>query len=130
MLAGRESGTMSATRHTEDGPWAWLNKEALRRIRDVAGESNKPSASSVLAVYLGLCELASDSQSDEFEASRGRIASKACVNVRTVDKTLAVLENADVLRVRRRRIDETTNLPSVYTLLSYRSEFKSLPSIP
>ena len=61
---------MSGERSTNDGPWSWQSKAALRRIREVAGESDKPSATTVIAVYVGLCELASDAQAEQFEATR------------------------------------------------------------
>lgn len=115
-----------ALRAIKDGPFSWQSKAALRRIREVAGESNRPSAASVIAVYVGLCELASDSQSEAFQASRGHIAGKACVNVRTADAALSLLEKCELVRIERRRIDETTNLPSEYILLRYSGGIKSL----
>jgi hypothetical protein len=79
-----------------------------------------------LAVYLALAEHASDAQAETFEARRGEIAARAGVNVRTVDAGLAVLVKSRVLHVERRRIDATTNLPSLYTLLSFGGIIKPL----
>lgn len=106
------------TRSAKDGPWAWFNKGAVNRIREVMGENNAPSVSSVLVTYFALVELASDLQADRFEARRGLIASKAGIKERTLDAAIVALEKINLIAVERRRIDVTTNLPSLYTLLA------------
>jgi len=105
-------------RSAEDGPWAWFNKGAVNRIREVMGENNAPAVSSVLVTYFALVELASDLQADRFEARRGLIASKAGIKERTLDAAMVALEKIGLVAVERRRIDVTTNLPSLYTLLA------------
>lgn len=115
-------------RSTKDAPFCWQSKTALRRIREIAGESDEPSAASVLAVYTGLCEMASDKHSEVFEAARGLLASMSCVHVRTFDAALKVLTSAGLLHIERRKIDPATNLPSIYSLITWGGEIKCLPS--
>jgi hypothetical protein len=83
------------------------------------GENNHPSMAAVMGVYIALVELASDAQAECFEARRGVIASRSGITKRTVDGALDALEKLKLLSVERRRIDDTTNLPSLFTLLAY-----------
>ncbi len=104
-------------RTIKDGPFCWATKDALRTIHDGFAEtSNLPSANSV---YLALCMVASDQQSESFQMNKALIAFKAGVCVRTASTILTRFEQMHLLSIERRGIAGTKmKAASRYTLLS------------
>src|SRR5215472_5797086 len=80
--AGSEAGSGPTTKGAEmtlrgikDGPFYWASKAAKRMIRQKVGDMK--NGASILATYSALCELASDRQSEAFDAQHKEIADKA-----------------------------------------------------
>lgn len=106
---------MHVERNIKDAPFCWQSKAALWRIRDAFDESTFLDQS--LAVYLTLCELASDEQSATFTATRRKVAGRAGVSVRRVSEILARLKSLVLLDWKQNYLDGTKELsPSTYTL--------------
>jgi hypothetical protein len=103
---------MSFERTMKDGPWAWVNKSALEKIRTKCEDANSP-----LGVYLALCEIASDQKSNNFMVSMDKIASKCCLSRNTVLKRLKSLESIGLVDITRSRTSENFRIPSAYLLL-------------
>jgi len=97
---------------TRDKPWAWFQKAALNKIR-----SQCDDAKSAIAVYLALCEIASDEQSNNFRASMDKIAAKCCLSRRTVFSKLNELEFNGLVEIHRSATNENFKMPSAYILL-------------
>jgi len=99
-------------------PFAWIEKGKLRMIGDVF--SQKPgsinSASSARSLYLALTEIASDRQSDRYEASQPPIAVRAGLSVSTVRRLLPVFGQLGLVKIKRNSFNgiETT---STYTII-------------
>jgi hypothetical protein len=102
----------SGERSAKDGPWCWANKSALEKIRTRCEDPR-----STLAVYLALCEIASDEQSNNFMASMDRIAAKACLSRRTVFDRLNDLERIGLVEIFRSKTSQNFRIPSAYVLL-------------
>ena len=101
----------------DDGPWAWCAKAALRLIR--AAMDCDPFLDQVLAVYLVLCELASDSQRSEFTVARREIARRSGVSLRRVAEVLSRLRSVGLLTWKQNAIPGTKELgPSTFTIMS------------
>jgi CTP-dependent riboflavin kinase len=100
----------------KDGPWAWVNKAALEKIRTRCEDSK-----SSLGVYLALCEIASDEKSNNFMVSMDRIASKCCLSRRTVLDRLNDLEFIGLVEIHRSRTTQSIRIPSAYVLLRCES---------
>ena len=96
----------------KDGPWMWANKAALEKIR-----LRCEDAKSSLAVYLALCEVASDEQSDNFRVSMDRIGSKCGLSRRTVFDRLNDLEFIGLVDIERSKTSANFRMPSSYVLL-------------
>jgi CRP-like cAMP-binding protein len=99
-------------RDTHDGHWAWFNLDACDKIR-----TRCEDAKSTLAVYLALCEIASDKRSNDFMVSMDGIASKCCLSRRTVFTRLNDLESIGLLEIARSKTSENFRIPSAYKLL-------------
>ncbi len=95
--------------------WCWMDKRALRKIREAFDRDN--AISSALAVYLALCEIASNKESEVFQTTHSYIAQNSGVSIKTVQRRLKILEEIELIRV------STPNLraPSNYTLLAVTS---------
>jgi hypothetical protein len=112
-------------RRARDEPYCWQHKSVLREITKVFGESNQ--AASARSVYLALTELASDYQSERFTVNKALIAHKAGLSVKTVERLLHGLEEANFIRVQRELKPATGGAiksPNTYTLLPMRQEGK------
>ena len=70
----------------------WAAKAILRRSRE-----RVPDASTALAVYFALCELASDNASEEFTATQQVIASKSGLSSKSVQRRIADLVALDAI---------------------------------
>jgi hypothetical protein len=99
-------------------PWFWLNKAAIRLIRDKLGETGLYDR--VFKVYVALAELSSDKGNKQtFSAGRALIAHKACVSTSTVDRALKCLEKIELVAIKRRRVKgKKEQLENEYTLLA------------
>jgi hypothetical protein len=99
-------------------PYCWIEKRKLRMIGDVfsqkAGTSN--SARSARSLYLALCEIASDKQSDTYDESQPAIAVRAGLSVATVKRLLPIFGQLGLVKVKRNFINgmETS---STYTII-------------
>ena len=111
-------------------PWCWQEKATLRRIRDVFGST----ATSAVAVYVALTEIASDAQSESFTRSIGEIAARARVSYRTASAILNGFEALKLLDVKRNTIEGTKlQAPNTYTLGNYclpLGNGRQRPSLP
>jgi len=90
----------------------WATKSALEKIRTRCEDPR-----STLGVYLALCEIGSDEQSNDFMASMNRIAAKACLSRRTVFDRLNDLERIGLINIYRSQTSENFRIPSSYELL-------------
>jgi hypothetical protein len=105
----------ASPRKIDDAPFAWLHKAALWRIRNAFDESTFLDQS--LAVYLTLCELASDAQSETFTTTRRKIAERSGVSIRRVSEILARFKSLILLDWKQNFLDGSKELaPSTYTL--------------
>lgn len=102
-------------RSTEDGPWAWVNKQTLRTLTETFTESGQGASARTL--YLALAELASDHQSESFTVAKALIAHKASLGVRLVTELLPKLESMSVITIDRHAANGM-DLPSTYTLIA------------
>ena len=102
-----------STRSQKDGFWLWASKHALAHIRQYCDDP-----ASATAVYIALCEIASDERDETFDASHSYIAGKCHLSRRTVIRRLEELENISLVRVKRSGHLKT---PSRYTLLQCAS---------
>jgi hypothetical protein len=107
----------SHVREIGDAPFCWQHKAALWRIREAFDESTFLDQS--LAVYLTLCELASDEQSATFTATRRKIAERSGVSMRRVSEILARFKLLNLLNWKQNFLHGTKELaPSTFTLTS------------
>ncbi len=108
--------TSKTKRSTSAGPWCWQQKKILREIRERHDASN--TGASALLVYFALTEIASDNQSDVFEAAYAYLAIKCGLSPRTVQNRIKDLEEDGFISV------ETKSLkcPSTFTLLASEEE--------
>lgn len=104
-------------RSIKDGPFDWASKAAKRMIRQRIADMK--NGASVLATYSALCELASDRQSDLFDAQHKEIADKALVSISTVKRAFPVLEELGAIKITPNdRPGSKLKAPSTYALLS------------
>lgn len=105
-------------RKTEDGPWAWLCKKAIRAIEEASSEVGIKQTSAILT-YLSLCLLSSDLPGNgSFCCPIGLIAKKAGLSVRTIHNILPFLEALRIVNIRRIQNDGSRmKEPNIYTLL-------------
>ena len=101
-------------RTIDDGPWCWLNKDALRKIEEVCGD--RSDKSSVLAVYVALCWEASNQQTERFVASKRSIADMAGLSYRKVADVLPVLSHAGLVCIESNVTPVSGQQANTYTL--------------
>src|SRR5205823_3824211 len=80
-------------------------------------------AVSARSLYLALCELASDKQSETFTVNKALIAHKAAVSVKTVERLLHGFEELALVRVDRnvaRATSGSIKSANTYALLAMR----------
>ncbi len=98
-------------------PFAWQHKPAIWRIREAFDCTTY--LDQALAVYLVLCELASDEQSETFTVSRRKIAERSGVSLRRVSDILERFKQINLLIWNQNRIEGSKELGhSTYTLMS------------
>jgi biotin operon repressor len=120
-MSGKPPPESKPTERTmKDGAWFWANKSALNKIR-----SRCEDAKSALAVYLALCEIASDEQSESFMVSMDRISAKCGLSRPTVFFRLNDLEYIGLVEIQRSRTNQNYRIPNAYTLL--KAETTALP---
>ncbi len=105
--------TPRRTRTPQDGPWSWQSKAALRRIREAFDETN--NVATAIAVYAGLCEIASDAGAEEFTTTHSWIRQISGVSVRTIQGHLKVFADLGLIAVSTARL----RAPSTYRLLAF-----------
>lgn len=101
----------------EDGrtlAYAWQEKSILRMIRAHYDTSKRVTGG--LAAYTALTEKASNTQSDDFEATQGDLARLAGMHRNTISSYLEDFEALKVIAVERRKVGNAI-LPSIYRLL-------------
>lgn len=84
--------------HKATGPWAWAEKAALRLIREATDRTNHTA--SAIVVYVALCELASNEQSEVFTTTHNYIAGLAGVSRSTVQRRLELLEEIGLIHIK------------------------------
>jgi hypothetical protein len=111
------AGPASRPRHIKtDGPFLWLSKAAIRRVRDAFDDTTFLDQAN--AVYMSLCELASDAQSETFTARKRTIAERSGVSLRRVGDILDIFKATGLVTWTQNRSTGTKELlPSTYTLL-------------
>ncbi len=102
-----------AARAIDDGPFAWVSKAALRKIRE--GLENDNAVTSGIAVYVALAEIASDEQSPQFTTTQAHIAEKSGVSIRTVAARQQDLEELELIL----KIVPDLRAPAHFTLLAF-----------
>jgi hypothetical protein len=99
-------------------PFCLVEKPKLRMIGDVfsqkAGSIN--SACSARSLYLAMCEIASDRQSDRYDESQPAIATRAGLSVATVKRILPVFRQLRLVKIKRNFINEMET-SSTYTII-------------
>lgn len=99
-------------RKTGDGPWCWLSKVALDRIRDRFDSANV--VTTAIAVYLALAEIASDAGNGTFETRHAWISQKCGVSVSTIKSRLEDLVEIGLVKFSTPAL----KAPSTYELLA------------
>jgi len=84
-------------------------------IADVFAE-NFGSVNAARSIYLALAEIASDRQSDTFDASHAEIAHRAGLSVATVKRVLPTFRDLGLVVIKRNSINKIER-PSTYTLI-------------
>jgi hypothetical protein len=120
LLAALEEEVRAAT----DGPFAWFSKSALRKINETFDESGR--ATSARSLYVALCELASDNQSDSFVVPIRVIATRAGLAPRWAGQLLTSFEALELVSIQRKSGKGELKLPSTYTLLPMRNEIGTI----
>ena len=116
MSDDRRPTPNAGQRKNGEAPWCWQTKAALWLIRAAFDEST--FLDQALAVYLVLCELASDEQSETFAATRRKIAERSGVSIRRVSEILARFKLLTLLDWKQNFLEGTKELaPSTYTLM-------------
>jgi hypothetical protein len=96
-------------------PWQWQDKDIHRRILLLFDQSR--NVSSALAIYMSLTHIASNEQSETFDATLDHIAEHAGSSGSTVKRVLKTFEAAGIVLVKPNYANGL-QLPSTYTLLT------------
>lgn len=100
-------------RHTDDGNWFWCSKKALRAIRE--NIDNSPQVASCCCVYVALCEIANEKESEVFQTTHAFLSLRTGFSARTVRSRVADLRDLELIRV---RVSQKKRGPSTYEMLS------------
>ncbi len=103
-------------RRLSDGPYMWATKSTLNRILNNA-QGNGTNAQG-LHVYLALCWIASNEQSNCFDCKVSHIAQLSGYRYRTTHKALGDLEKLGVISIQRTL--KAARGPSRYTLIGVK----------
>jgi hypothetical protein len=115
--AKSDSPQRAARSRKPERPYLWANKRALKAIAE--NPTNKNVANTLL-VYFGLCWLASDEETETFQAVKQYLANRLGVSKRTVAGALLDLEKLGVVVTHRKRLEGSKeNDVNTYTLCSY-----------
>ena len=93
----KKRGQIMRLKPAEGGPWCWQRKTARRMIRTAL--DGQTLAASVLGVYDALTELASDCQSDLFQAAQAYIASHSGFSLSQVKRCLKELKRIGLIKI-------------------------------
>ena len=121
---GAEEKNDGAQRSPGDGPFCWQTKAALRLIRDYFDATG--NVSTALAVYVALCEIASDEQSAVFDTTTGHIAKYAGLSARTAGPIVTSLAALGLVNIKENTVPgfipgSRIKAPSTYQVLSLRN---------
>jgi hypothetical protein len=109
-------------RSMSDGPYMWANKSALHRVLNNSG--GETSNTICLHVYLALCWIASDQQSDTFTVKSSYIAQRAGYRYRSTFDALKDLERLKLIHISRTK--KSMKAPSTYTVLPFCTTRRTL----
>ncbi|MCC5805569.1 MAG: hypothetical protein JJU00_04490 [Opitutales bacterium] len=112
MATRKANESAHRERSIKEGYFLWVNKAMMGRIRGYFDGTCR--CEGAISIYVALCEIASDEQSETFEAIQGEIGMKAGVSAKTVGRLMPQLEKAGVVSVFERPL----KTPKIYTLLS------------
>ena len=84
-------------------------------ITDVFTE-NFRGASAARSIYVALSQIASDQQSDTFDASQSEIAHRAGLSVATVKRVLPIFRDLGIIVIKRNYVNNIEQ-SSTYTLI-------------
>jgi len=103
------------TRQIKAGPFCWQAKAEMRRIADAC--DGRTDRALVIAIYVALTWLASDSQSESFTESKARIAERAGTSYRKAADVLAFLGRIGVVTITENILEGSKEHgPNTYTL--------------
>jgi hypothetical protein len=102
--------------HAKHEPFCWLEKRKLRNIAEVFAEGKLGSLAAARSVMLALSEIASDKQSDIFEAATSYIAHRAGVTSKTVQRMIKTFKRLGFLHVQPRS-NNGLKVANQYTLI-------------
>lgn len=107
--------------------FCWLPKEALQRIEE---SLELGEAASAKLVYLALCRIASNENSNVFTKPINYIATLSSVHRRTVERRLPDLERIRLVTIARRKVEGTkANDSSTYTLATLSRKVATVRSL-
>lgn len=105
---------------TPEPPYCWQNKEVRRHIREqLNGEG---TVCSVLSLYDALTEIASNMESEQFEAGQPYIGTIAGISGRTVRRNEKILEELGIVKI----IRPSLRGHNTYILLAFGHNVQSL----
>ena len=106
-------------------PFCWIEKQKLRMINDVFSQKTG-RAEAPRSLYVALCEIASDKQSDKFNVSQAEIAQRAAMSVASVKRILPILQRLGLIKIQRNSINGI-EVQSTYTLIRGALAHHELP---
>jgi hypothetical protein len=110
----------------EAQPYLWIEKPSVRRIREAFEHTT--FLDQALAVYLALCELASDRESPTFTESKRNISARSGVKERRAAEILNRFKAIGLLSWTQNTISGTKELgPNTYSLLGGKKGEKPPP---
>ncbi len=95
--------------------WCWQDKDITSLIRS---SFNGQRLTTALAIYQSLTELASNNNSDEFNAYFSQIAKLSGKSTPTIKRYSNQFISLGILDKKNRRVDEKTNLSNQWSLLT------------
>jgi hypothetical protein len=110
-----EDGPLTGERSPKDGPWFWVTKAALARVRDHFGNG----CAYAIAVYACMTEAASNEGAATFALSVSQIASRCGAGTRKTRQILHELANIGLIEIEFRK-EAGEWLASRYAVLPVR----------